>query len=263
MDLQLKGKVAIVGGASKGLGRACAQALAEEGANLAICSRSQADLEKAAQEIRDSTGVEVLAFAGDLDRTTPSAISSPRRWSASAASTCSSATPAVRRSLTRRRRPKSSGRPPCSAHCSSSPHGARGDAASQEERRRAHHQHPREHRLSADPESRALRRDAHGCRRVREESRRRSRPRRHTREQRLPRLDPLGAHAVERDGPREGSSASRWRRRWKSARPRPRSAASASRRSSRISSRSSRPAASSYITGTTMRVDGGLVRSVM
>jgi 3-oxoacyl-[acyl-carrier protein] reductase len=68
MDLMLKGKVAIVGGASKGLGRACAQALAEEGVNVAICSRSQADLEKAAQEIRSATGVEVLAFAGDLDK---------------------------------------------------------------------------------------------------------------------------------------------------------------------------------------------------
>jgi 3-oxoacyl-[acyl-carrier protein] reductase len=68
MDLELKGRVAIVGGASKGLGRACAQALAEEGANLAICSRSQRDLDNAAAEIRDSTGVEVLAFAGDLDR---------------------------------------------------------------------------------------------------------------------------------------------------------------------------------------------------
>src|SRR5688500_3720860 len=68
MDLMLKGKVAIVGGASKGLGRACAQALAEEGANLAICSRSQADIEKAAQEIRSGTGVEVHAFAGDLEK---------------------------------------------------------------------------------------------------------------------------------------------------------------------------------------------------
>ena len=68
MDLMLKGKVAIVGGASKGLGRACAQALADEGANVAICSRSQADLEKAGREIRDSTGVDVLVVAGDLDR---------------------------------------------------------------------------------------------------------------------------------------------------------------------------------------------------
>ena len=68
MDFMLKGKVAIVGGASKGLGRACAQALADEGVNLAICSRSQPDLEKAAREIRDGTGVNVLAFAGDLDK---------------------------------------------------------------------------------------------------------------------------------------------------------------------------------------------------
>jgi 3-oxoacyl-[acyl-carrier protein] reductase len=64
----LKGKAAIVGGASAGLGRACAQALADEGVNLAICSRSQANIEKAAQEIRTATGVEVLALAGDLDQ---------------------------------------------------------------------------------------------------------------------------------------------------------------------------------------------------
>jgi len=68
MDLMLKGKVAIIGGASKGLGRACAQALAEEGVNVALCSRSQPDLEKAAREIRDATGTNAMAFAGDLDR---------------------------------------------------------------------------------------------------------------------------------------------------------------------------------------------------
>jgi 3-oxoacyl-[acyl-carrier protein] reductase len=68
MDLELKGRVAIVGGASKGLGRACAQVLAEEGAKVALCSRSPQDLDKAAQEIRDTTGGDVLAFAGDLDR---------------------------------------------------------------------------------------------------------------------------------------------------------------------------------------------------
>jgi len=68
MDLMLKGKTAIVGGASKGLGRACAEVLAGEGANVAMCSRSKPDIEKAAKEIRDATGVEVLAYAGDLDR---------------------------------------------------------------------------------------------------------------------------------------------------------------------------------------------------
>src|SRR5437762_4148075 len=68
MDLELKGKVAIVGGGSKGLGRAAAQVLAAEGANVAICSRSKPDLDKAAQEIRDTTGSDVFAFAGDLDK---------------------------------------------------------------------------------------------------------------------------------------------------------------------------------------------------
>ena len=68
MDLELTGKVAIVGGASKWLGRACAEVLAAEGARLALCSRSQPELEKTAREIHDATGAEVLAFAGDLDR---------------------------------------------------------------------------------------------------------------------------------------------------------------------------------------------------
>ena len=68
MDLELKGKVAIIGGASKGLGRACAEVLAEEGARIAICSRTKEDLERAAAEIRDTHGAEVMVFAGDLDR---------------------------------------------------------------------------------------------------------------------------------------------------------------------------------------------------
>ena len=65
MDLELRDKVAIVGGASKGLGRACAEVLAQEGAQVAICSRSKDDLEKAATEIRARLGT---AFE---DRLTP------------------------------------------------------------------------------------------------------------------------------------------------------------------------------------------------
>ena len=68
MDLELKGKVAIVGGGSKGLGRACADVLAEEGAAVVVCSRNREDLERAAQSIREATGAEVLALAGDLDK---------------------------------------------------------------------------------------------------------------------------------------------------------------------------------------------------
>jgi 3-oxoacyl-[acyl-carrier protein] reductase len=68
MDLELKGKVAIVGGASKGLGRACAEVLAGEGAKIVMCSRTAAELERAAQEIRDKTGAEIFAFAGDLEK---------------------------------------------------------------------------------------------------------------------------------------------------------------------------------------------------
>ena len=68
MDLELKDKVAIIGGASKGLGRACAEVLAEEGVKIVICSRTKADLEEAAKAIRDTSDADVLTFAGDLDR---------------------------------------------------------------------------------------------------------------------------------------------------------------------------------------------------
>lgn len=65
MDLQLEGQVALVAAASQGLGKAAAQALAREGARLAICARSEA-LEDTAEEIRSETGSEVLAVQTDL-----------------------------------------------------------------------------------------------------------------------------------------------------------------------------------------------------
>ena len=54
--------------------------------NVALCSRSQPDLEKAAQEIRDGTGRDAIAFAGDLDRPDTIRDLSPRPSSASGAS---------------------------------------------------------------------------------------------------------------------------------------------------------------------------------
>ena len=68
MDLELKDKVAVVGGASKGLGRACAEVLAEEGVKLVMCSRTRADLEQAALEIRRKTDADVFVFPGDLEQ---------------------------------------------------------------------------------------------------------------------------------------------------------------------------------------------------
>jgi len=68
MDLGLKGKWALVGGASKGLGLGCAQSLAREGVNVVIVARGAQALEAAAAELR-KLGTTILAVAVDI--TTP------------------------------------------------------------------------------------------------------------------------------------------------------------------------------------------------
>ena len=68
MDLGLRGKVAIVGGASKGLGRASAERLAAEGAKVAMCARDEAVLVCAAEEIKEKTGAELLPIKADLSK---------------------------------------------------------------------------------------------------------------------------------------------------------------------------------------------------
>jgi 3-oxoacyl-[acyl-carrier protein] reductase len=69
MDTGLKGRTALVCAASKGLGRACAMALAREGVAVTITARGAAALEQTAADIRAETGVPVNAVAGDI--TTP------------------------------------------------------------------------------------------------------------------------------------------------------------------------------------------------
>ena len=66
MDLGLKGKVAWVQGASQGLGFACAQELASEGALVAICSRSREKIEAAANRIASTTQGYVLPIQCDV-----------------------------------------------------------------------------------------------------------------------------------------------------------------------------------------------------
>ena len=66
MDLGLKGKVAVVAGSSQGLGRAIADAIAAEGTDLVINSRSPDKLEAARAEIVEATGATVEVVASDL-----------------------------------------------------------------------------------------------------------------------------------------------------------------------------------------------------
>ena len=65
MDLGLEGKIAIVTGGSKGIGRATALALAQEGVDVAICARGVEELEDAAADIRARTGRRALAVRAD------------------------------------------------------------------------------------------------------------------------------------------------------------------------------------------------------
>jgi 3-oxoacyl-[acyl-carrier protein] reductase len=66
MDFGLKGKRALVMAASRGLGYACARALAAEGCDLVICSRDEQRIATAADTIRRETGVRVHGVASDV-----------------------------------------------------------------------------------------------------------------------------------------------------------------------------------------------------
>ena len=68
MDLKLKGKRALVTGASYGLGHACADVLAGEGVNIAICARDKDKVEAAAKELAAKHSVKAAGIAADLTK---------------------------------------------------------------------------------------------------------------------------------------------------------------------------------------------------
>jgi 3-oxoacyl-[acyl-carrier protein] reductase len=70
MDLGLSGKVAIVTGGSEGIGRATAQSLGREGARVVVCARRADVLERAAQDVAEATGAEIVPVQADMRNVT-------------------------------------------------------------------------------------------------------------------------------------------------------------------------------------------------
>jgi len=66
--MDLKGKNIIITGASKGIGKAVAMRLAENGANLVLAARTQSTLDVTVKEIKDKTGVKVIGVATDVSK---------------------------------------------------------------------------------------------------------------------------------------------------------------------------------------------------
>ena len=66
MDLGITSRKALLNGASRGLGKACAVALAQEGADVTIVARTRDVLEQTCDEIRATTGVDVVPVVGDI-----------------------------------------------------------------------------------------------------------------------------------------------------------------------------------------------------
>jgi NAD(P)-dependent dehydrogenase (short-subunit alcohol dehydrogenase family) len=68
MELELAGKVAIVTGGSKGVGKAIAQELAQEGVNVVVCARHREALEETAKALAQATGRRIVPIVADTTR---------------------------------------------------------------------------------------------------------------------------------------------------------------------------------------------------
>ena len=97
MDLRLKGKVAMVGGASRGLGYAVAEALATEGASVSMASSNDSSIREAARKISVHGHACARHGRGRPEGASRSRTGGGRPSSGSAASTCCSRTPAALR----------------------------------------------------------------------------------------------------------------------------------------------------------------------
>lgn len=70
MDLGLAGKVAVITGGSEGIGRAAAESLGREGASVVICARRADVLQRAAEDVAERTGAQIVPIVADVSRPT-------------------------------------------------------------------------------------------------------------------------------------------------------------------------------------------------
>lgn len=65
----MKGKICVVTGSTKGIGKGIAEALAENGGTVVICSRKQNECDAVAAEIREKYGVDAIGVSADITKT--------------------------------------------------------------------------------------------------------------------------------------------------------------------------------------------------
>ena len=223
MDLELRGKVAIVTGGSRGIGKAIARELAREGASVAIVARGQAALEATADEHRRRNGARVVALAADTARRRSGASAwSPRRSTRSAAShilvNCGATVGSRRRvQAARRDRRRVLGRDERQGAGLPALHPA-GGAAHDRAGLGPHHQHQRPGRAHADLHHRQHAQRGGG--RADQERRRRAGPARHQRDGRASGRDAHRA-VLRRRSTNKPSSAAHSRRSYCSSASRP------------------------------------------